>query len=205
MQVDSPTYRKIAIDIAGKIKEGVYKEGEVLNGRSALSAIYNVSPETIRRSAMLLEDMKILRSIKGKGYVIESVENAQVFINRNTSIGNVNKQKYLISNLLKEKKAINEKLSIAIDELIDYAAKFKESNEIIPLEFNIPDDCKYIGKSIAEINFWQNTGGTVIGVKRDGKLILSPGPYLLISKSDILLVIGEHEVMHSVPEFLNIK
>lgn len=203
MKVESPTYRKIAIDIACKIKEGVYKEGEVLNGRSTLSAIYNVSPETIRRSAMLLEDMDIVRSVKGKGYIIESVESAQIFINRNTSIGDVNKQKFLISSLIKEKEAINDKLNGAINELIDYAAKFKSSNQITPLEFSIPDECKYIGTTIAEINFWQNTGGTVVGVKRDGKLILSPGPYLVITKGDILLVIGEYEVINSIPEFLN--
>lgn len=205
IEVEIPIYKKIAIDIAERIIEGIYSEGEVLNGRSTLAAIYNVSPETIRRAAMLLEDMQILYSSKGKGYIITSVDNARIFINRNKSVGNVHKQRFLINELLKEKKEIDDKLSSVIDELVDFTSRLKDTNHIVPLEFNLPKDCIYIGKTIAEMNFWQNTGGTVVGVKRDGRLLLSPGPYLVLTEGDILIAVGENEILKSIPEFLSSK
>ena len=33
-----------------------------------------------------------------------------------------------------------------------------------------------IDKTISETKFWQNTGATIIGIRRDDKLMLSPGP-----------------------------
>ena len=50
-----PRYLTIAVDIATRIASGSILEGEK-PGRSILSTEYNVSPETIRRSAALLSD-----------------------------------------------------------------------------------------------------------------------------------------------------
>ncbi|MDU7441409.1 MAG: GntR family transcriptional regulator, partial [Clostridium sp.] len=62
-----PTYKKIALDIANKIQLNNILEGDILHGRSTLSSKYNVSPETIRRSMILLEDVEVVKTIKGKG------------------------------------------------------------------------------------------------------------------------------------------
>lgn len=48
--IEKPKYRQISLDIARKIINGDIKEGEKLYGRSELAALYNVSPETIRRA-----------------------------------------------------------------------------------------------------------------------------------------------------------
>ena len=59
-----PIYQKIALDLANKIYTGSIAEGSTLYGRSVLAGKYNVSPETIRRAIKLLEDIKIVESVK---------------------------------------------------------------------------------------------------------------------------------------------
>ena len=197
-----PTYKKISLDIANKIKQDDIKEGEILHGRSALASKYNVSPETVRRAIILLEDVEAVTSIKGKGVIILSKEKAISFLDRNNSINTLKEYKSDIDSLLKERKDIENKLLQSIDGIIDYSSRFDQVNPFTPFEFKVPHDCIYLGKSINDINFWQHTGATLIAVKRDGQLLLSPGPYILINADDILIVIGNDQVKNSMPAFL---
>ncbi len=90
-----------------------------------------------------------------------------------------------------------------LNKIIDYSGKLSNINPINPLEVEIPDKSKIIGKSISEVKFWQNTGATVIGIKRAGTTMLSPGPYTIFEAKDVLLVIGEEHVYNAVRIFLN--
>ena len=47
-QTKTPNYIKIAVDIAHRIVNNQFSEGERITGRTTLVSIYNVSPETIR-------------------------------------------------------------------------------------------------------------------------------------------------------------
>jgi len=197
-----PTYKKIALDIAHKIKEESIKEGSILYGRSVLASKYNVSPETIRRAVILLEDVDVVKSIKGKGILVISKSQAISFLNRNKSIDSMKEYKSQINNLLEKRKEIEDEMLKAINGIIDYSSRFDEVNPIIPIEFEIPSNCQYIGKTVAEIKLWQNTGATLIAIKRDGNLLLSPGPYIIINSGDIFIVVGNDEIKTSVPDFL---
>lgn len=171
-----PTYKKIALDIANKIQLNNILEGDILHGRSTLSSKYNVSPETIRRSMILLEDVEVVKTIKGKGILVLSREKAISFLNRNKSIDSIRSYKTEIDKLLNNRKEIENQLLKSIQGIIDYSSRFNEVNNIIPLEFVVPENCLYIGKTVGEIMFWQNTGATLIAVKRNDELLLSPGP-----------------------------
>lgn len=200
-----PTYKKIALDIANKIKQNNINEGEILHGRSTLSSKYNVSPETIRRSMILLEDVEVVKTIKGKGILVLSKEKAISFLNRNKSIDSIRNYKAEIDSLLNSRKEIEAQLQKSIQGIIDCSSRFDEVNTIIPLEFIVPEDCIYLGKTVAEIMFWQNTGATLIAVKRNDELLLSPGPYISLNANDILVVVGNDNIKNSVPQFLYAK
>ena len=108
-----PTYKKIALDLANKIKNGTIKEGMILHGRSILASKYNVSPETIRRAIMLLEDIEAVKSYKGKGVLVISKEQAVSFLKRNQSISSMRDYKIKIQALLEKRKEIeNENAKI---------------------------------------------------------------------------------------------
>ena len=197
-----PTYKKIALDIANKIQLNNILEGDILHGRSTLSSKYNVSPETIRRSMILLEDVEVVKTIKGKGILVLSREKAISFLNRNKSIDSIRSYKTEIDKLLNNRKEIENQLLKSIQGIIDYSSRFNEVNNIIPLEFVVPENCLYIGKTVGEIMFWQNTGATLIAVKRNDELLLSPGPYISLNPNDVLIVVGNDNICNSVPQFL---
>ncbi|MDI9210658.1 GntR family transcriptional regulator [Clostridium butyricum] len=196
-----PTYKKIALDIANKIQLNNILEGDILHGRSTLSSKYNVSPETIRRSMILLEDVEVVKTIKGKGILVLSREKAISFLNRNKSIDSIRSYKTEIDKLLNNRKEIENQLLKSIQGIIDYSSRFNEVNNIIPLEFVVPENCLYIGKTVGEIMFWQNTGATLIAVKRNDELLLSPGPYISLNPNDVLIVVGNDNIRNSVPQF----
>ncbi len=197
-----PIYHKIALDIANKINIGEIQEGTLLRGRSSLAGTYNVSPETIRRSMKILEDLEVVSSVKGKGIWVLSSQKALSFLNKHQNITNISSYKSNLNNLLISRSKLESEIIDNISKIVDYSSRLSNINPLIPFEFEITKECKFIGSTASDTNFWQHTGATIVGIKRDGELIVSPGPYIEFKENDILLVVGESSIHHSVPAFL---
>jgi K+/H+ antiporter YhaU regulatory subunit KhtT len=198
-----PIYQKIAIDITNRILSGDLAIGDKLYGRSSLASQYNVSPETIRRSIILLSDMDIVKVTKGSGIVINSADNCLKFIDEFKDIDSMSSLKKDIMDLLEKKKELDKSIEYSIDELIDYSSRFKNSNPFIPFEFEIQTQMSVIGKTISEAEFWQNTGATIIGIRRNDKLMLSPGPATIFKDKDIFVVICAENSYDRIDTFLS--
>ena len=197
-----PTYERIAIDLANRIYDGKFKVGEKIHGRSTLASEYKVSPETVRRAIKILEDVEIVHSTKGSGIVISSRENAYKYIHRFSNLASIKDLEKEINTLVKEKNKIEGQLLDTVSKIMDYSTKLRHTNPLAPIEVEVFPGCVHIDKTISEVKFWQNTGGTVIGMKRKGDLIISPGPYALILEGDILLIIGDDETYERVVHFM---
>ena len=197
-----PIYQKIAIDIANNICNGYIPEGTTLRGRSALAGKYNVSPETIRRSVKILEDLKVVESIKGKGIIVLSRNKAESFLKKYQDITNISSYKSQLSELLNSRSNLESQILETMNKIVDYSSRLSTINPLGPFEFLIKPNCKLIGKTPGQTNFWQNTGGTIVAIKRGEKLIISPGPYIEFLENDIIMVIGDSNVNTSVPMFL---
>lgn len=198
----APMYQKISLDIANAIYKGQYVEGEKLHGRSTLAGIYNVSPETIRRAIKLLEDVGVVDSIKGSGIVVISRDKAFKYINKFKNIESISSYKAILDTLFMEKRNLDNQIVKTIDKIVERTSRLSNTTSITPFEIEITKSSKLIGKSIGEVRFWQYTGGTIIGIKRDGDTILSPGPYANFQVGDIILVIGEEVVYDAAKIFL---
>lgn len=198
----APMYQKIALDIANAIYKGHYIEGERLHGRSTLAGRYNVSSETIRRSIKLLEDVSVVKSVKGSGITVLSKEQAFKYINKFRNIESINSYKSKLKALYEKKDNIEEEILETIESIIKYTSRLSNTTSITPFEIAIKENSKVIGKSIGEVSFWQYTGATIIGIKRGNETILSPGPYATFQEGDTLLIIGEESVFDSVMMFL---
>ncbi|MFT5874040.1 MAG: K+/H+ antiporter YhaU regulatory subunit KhtT [Clostridium sp.] len=201
--ISKPIYQKIAIDITNRIISGDLSIGDKLYGRSTLASQYNVSPETIRRSITLLSDMDIVTVTKGSGIVINSVDNCLEFIDKFKDIDSISSLKKYIFDLLEKKKKLDKSIEYSIDELIDYSSRFKNSNPFTPFEFEIHSEMSIINKSISETQFWQNTGATIIGIRRNEKLILSPGPHTMFKDNDIFVVICDENSYYRIKAFIH--
>ena len=106
-KASTPAYLKIAIDIASRIVNGGFLEGEKLSGRSTLVSIYNVSPETIRRAIALLRDMNVVEVEEKSGIRICSRDNALKFLEQFKTVKGVKLyEKSNESNHKRSKKSI---------------------------------------------------------------------------------------------------
>ncbi|APM40074.1 GntR family transcriptional regulator [Clostridium kluyveri] len=200
--VMKPVYQKIAIDIANRIVAGDFSIGDKLYGRSSLASHYNVSPETIRRAMILLNDMDIVEVTKGSGIIVKSVDNCLKFIGKFKDIDSMNFLKKEMLELLDEKNILEKKIEGVLNELIDYSNRFTSTNSFIPFEFKIYKGFNIIGKTISECRFWQNTFATIIGIRRRGNLILSPGPYAVFEEEDVFIAIGDEASYYRIKKFI---
>jgi len=201
-QAKMPAYERIAIDIANRIYDEKFKVGEKIRGRSTLASEYNVSPETVRKAIKILEDVEIVQSTKGSGVVISSRENAFKYIKRFSGLTTMKELEIQMRTLISERERLDEELGQTLEKMIDFTRKLRHTNPLSPIEVEIPATCIHIGKTIGELMFWQNTGGTIVGIKRKGELTLSPGPYASIQPEDVLLIIGDEKTYERVIHFI---
>lgn len=201
--IDKPIYQQIAIDIANRIYSGEFPEGSKIYGRSTLAGEYNVSPETIRRAMILLQDTNIVDVSHGSGINVKSRTEAGRFIEKFKNIDSINSLKNSISEIIDKKRSLEDDLKLCVDKLIDYSERFKKSNPFALLEIEIPQASKLLGQTIGEVNFWQNTGATVIGIRRNNRIILSPGPYATFMDGDVFIMVGDESSYERVIKFIN--
>lgn len=201
-RIHNPRYMSIALDVAGRICNGEFKEGDRIFGRSTLASEYNVSPETIRRAINLLEDMRVVVPTQGSGIHISSLNNAYSFAKKFQNKDTIRSLKNEIRSLLSQKKEIESSINEKIDAIVDYSDRLKNLNILTPLEIEIHDDSQLIGRTISETKFWQNTGATVIAIKRNHSIVLSPGPYGGFEKGDTIFVVGGDDVLERVKQFM---
>jgi len=201
-RLDFPIYKKIALDVATRIYNGEFKEGDKIHGRSTLAAEYNVSPETVRRAMNLLYDMDVILINQGSGIYIKSRKNAFSFIEKNGSQESVGTLKVEAKKLMLQKHDIDVRINEIFKKIIDYSDRLRNVNSITPIEVTIPSGSHLIGKTVTDAKFWQHTGGTIIGIKRKGVLFLSPGPYADFEEDDSILVIGDLDVSERINKYI---
>lgn len=189
--IGPPVYSQIALDIAVRIARGELKENTKISGRSKMASEYNVSPETIRRSFQLLQDMKIIEVLQSSGAIIKSRDNALKYIERNNIGNDFRNLKQELNALLKERSNMDKRINDIVSQIIDYSERYRNIKPLYTLEFEIPENSSILKKSITETKFWQNTGATIVAIKRLDDIILSPGPYFVFEPHDIIVVTGD--------------
>lgn len=202
MKIDIPKYQQIAADIAAKIAHGEYPEGQKIHVRSSLASQYGVSSETARRAVSVLADMKIVDVSKGSGVLIVSQKMASDFIARFNSVRQMNDLKGQILNMLNKQIEQNLEIKSMINDLMYKTERFRALNPFSPFEIEITAEASAIGQSISDTNFWHNTTATIIAIKRGEHMIISPGPYAVLTPGDILYYIGDENCHERVRNFL---
>lgn len=201
-KVEMSLYRQIAIDIAEGIANGKYARGEKLYGRSVLASHYKVSPETIRKAVYLLKDVGILKTEKGSGIEVVSVEKAEDFVNLYGTVRSMSTIKKEIGQWAKDQAAQTADILNKVQYLIDEAERINTVGLLNPFQVRITEECTVIGKSVDELKFWHKTGGTIVAIRRGESLILSPGPYASFCVGDCFFVIGDETTHAAVVQLL---
>lgn len=192
-EIATPAYRQIAIDIAKNIANGKYGKGQKLFGRSVLASQYRVSPETIRKAVFLLKDVGILETEKGSGIEVVSVDKAVEFIAMHCEVDSIASLKKEASGWIRAQTEQSEQMLQKIQRALSTVERLHTVSPLNPYRIEISADCKVIGKTVGETQFWLHTGGTVVAIQRGESLIVSPGPYATFCEGDIFFVVGTEE------------
>ncbi|NLY44223.1 MAG: GntR family transcriptional regulator [Clostridiaceae bacterium] len=199
----SARYQQIALDIAQRIVNKEFNVGERIHGRSVLASMYNVSPETIRKAVALLQDMEVLQAYQGSGIIINSIDKAYNFIQRFKYLDSISSLKHDFEKLMEEKKKIDLKLQETLNSIIEYSDKLRNLSPYNPVEIEVKKTSRFIGSNISDIKFWQNTGGTVVALRKGDNIIVSPGPYAVLEEGDVIVVVGGNNILKDVETFIN--
>lgn len=189
----NPQYMLIAKDIAQKIKNDFYKVGSTLKGRTLLSSEYGVSSETIRKAINLLENEKIVSVKHGVGIFIESKENVETFLDK-VENKNLRKEKINdLSKLIEQRNKINDQINTYIESLIK-ADNMVTYEEIKFEEIEVPKNCWVVNQTIGDVYFYNYTEATIVAIKRNGRIITSPGPDFTFIEKDKLIIVGKDKL-----------
>ncbi len=113
-------YITIAMDIAERVLKGDYKEGQKISGRSTLSGLYNVSPETVRRALTLLQEADVVRVLPGAGVHVNSVEAARDYLAESGQYKVVKEMQDRLARMVLERNQLNAKIEHLTTELLEY-------------------------------------------------------------------------------------
>lgn len=111
----------IAMDLAERIASGEYHKGQKISGRSTLSSIYNVSPETIRRALSLLQESGVVKVLPGTGVIVNSVISAKEYLAESSQYKVIKEMQERLAILVQERNRINSNIEHLTSELVEYA------------------------------------------------------------------------------------
>jgi K+/H+ antiporter YhaU regulatory subunit KhtT len=86
--------------------------------------------------------------------------------------------------------------------IVDYIERFQNISPFTLIEVEINETCKFLGKRLSEIRFFQHTGATIIAYRRDNNVFISPGPDYAFKVGDVIVVTGIKDVYDSVYEYI---
>lgn len=202
VRVSGPRYQQVAVDIAAKIASRQYQVGERIYARSLLSSAYAVSPETARRAVGVLADLGIVKANRGSGVEILSWERANQFLRQYEDVETLSGRRRKTLDHLSQLYQQAEELKKEVQGLVEYTEQFQWSNPLVPYEALVRKGSSCVGKSLRELNFWQNTGATVVAVRHGDQLVLSPGPHQGLALGDTVYFVGNESSVQRVAHLL---
>ncbi|WJH32330.1 GntR family transcriptional regulator [Paenibacillus sp. CC-CFT747] len=151
----------------------------------------------------LLKEESIVSVSQGKEIIILSEQNAYEYINRNQYLKSVYSLKQDIQMLLHEKHEIDRKFEKLLNEIIHASDRLQNLKPYHPMEVKVAPHSFAVGQTIANLQFWQNTGATIVALRRGTSVSISPGPHVILQPDDVLVVVGDGPVQARAEQFLN--
>jgi len=192
-----PVYSQVAYDIATKIAKGTLPEKSRFSGRSLMASQYRVSQETIRRALNQLADMGIIRVLSSGAEVLSQAK-ATEYIEKFQSTRDLLSLKNELRLLLNKRDELDKRILELIDQITDLNERFTNSDPLKNYEFEILPESQLVGKTIGESEFRRITGATIVAIRSQGQINLSPDPSTVFKPFDILVVAGNPSTVEKV-------
>lgn len=196
-----PRYQQVAIEIAERIVDNRYQVGEKIHARSTLATTFSVSPETARKAVNILVDLNIMEVKHGSGVFVASKSKAINYLEQYRDVQSIEEIKTdLFLSLERQKQELSD-FTTTVDQLVSQTIKLNKMNPMLPSELNLTEEADHLNTSISDLNLWQETSATVIAILHQEELILSPGPYAVLTAGDTVYFVGNEYAAQRMNNF----
>ncbi|MFV0558767.1 MAG: GntR family transcriptional regulator [Enterococcus sp.] len=196
-----PRYQQISVELAERIADNRYVEGEKIHARSTLASNFNVSPETARKAINVLVDLGIMQVRHGVGAYVASKEKAIAYLAQYQEVQSIQEIKSDILASVDQQKQELENFSELLDQLVLQTKKMQHATPFIPYELVLTKEASHLNQTISELNLWHTTGATIVAIQQDQELLLSPGPYAKFVAGDNILFVGSELAVQRMHNF----
>ncbi len=166
-----------------------------------MATTYGVSSETARRAISVLGDLGIVETMHGSGAKVVSCQKAQKFVESETEVNGLQDLQISLTEQIKAQQAGLDALSKDLQHFVDQSQHYQQHNPLTPFELELTEPSILFDKSLSELNFWHQTGTTLVGIAHEEKLVISPGPYAKIHQGDTLYFVGDENSVQNVYNF----
>ena len=90
--------------------------------------------------------------------------------------------------LIAERDRLNERIFDLVEKLTDLNDRFRYSDPMRNYEFTIPAGSHLIGMTVKESEFRQSTRASIVAIRSNGQINLTPGPNDRFQEGDLLVV-----------------
>lgn len=196
-------YYTIAIDLVQRITQGEFPEGAKISGRTLLSSHYQVSPETIRKAVSILKEADVVKVSRGKEIEVNSRKKAENFLN----IWNASRPAQIFWDefdaVIAEKKKVDQKFYQLLEEVTNRSPRISALAPYRPFEIQVPVNSPADGQTIGSLQIRQKTGATIVALRKESGLIISPGSEIILEACDWLVLVGPEESISALYQIVN--
>ena len=80
---------------------------------------------------------------------------------------------------------------------------YDQSLQLFLEDFRVGHGCSIDALTFAKAGIRERTGANVLGIKREGNVIISPGPSTLLKPGDVLVALGTRDQLAALAELVN--
>lgn len=197
------SYQSIALDIAKRIINDEFPVGTKISGRTLLASQYSVSPETIRKAIGILKNANVVNVSQGKEIIILSSQQAYNLIEHHKEIISAYSLKQELEMLLEKKEETDRQFRKIVTEIMRYSDRLKNLDPYNPVEIRVSPNATVVGKSLETLDLWHNTGATIVAIRRETEIMISPSPDTILQSDDRIVVVGSTAMLQNVFDFIS--
>ncbi len=133
-------------------------------------------------------------------FFVASSAKAKEFIEQYQDVESIENVKREIHESAKRQQAESQHFLGLLNSLVEQTQRYNEDNKLQPYEVVVKEG--FAASTVSDLNFWHNTGATIVAIKHQNKMIVSPGPLAVIEPGDFVYVVGDELAYQRVANFL---
>ncbi len=146
--------------------------------------------------------MGIIASQHHTGSVALSQQRAAEYVEKHYLSLDLRQLKRELDRLVDEQNNLLAQTVETINKIVDLSDRFRHNDILRTYEVTLTECSSVIGRTIGELQFRQKTGATIVAVRRDKEVLLSPPAQFRLAAADVLVIACDITGVDKVASFV---